>query len=369
MADEHTSSGIARRGLLLAAVGATGAGLAALGPAQLADAATGAMDYGASNDAGSSPTSLSSTADQTLAVDNSASGVALAATATGHDAVQAATSADTKSGVYAVDRSKNGGYGVYATSSSGVGVHGASGSGAGVQGTSDSGIGVYAEGAYAGVYAKSSDGSAFFAEGTDHGNAFIGNAIHGAGVVANTVTGIGLQVESESGTGATIQSGGDVGLEVITTGPVSYGVRIRDAEPTGNRCLDVHSQGPLAVEVENTNPDGIGINVTAPSTGIRAFGGRFALWVEGPTFFSQSGRAVIPAGRSSLTFSGIFDGTPLGADVLIVATLQAYRRGTHVEAAYVEETATGATQVTIRLNTLVLRDTPVAWFAFAGDHG
>jgi hypothetical protein len=103
---------ISRRGAL--ALGAAAAvGLGALADSGLAvtpaAATTGAMQYGASNDAGADETDLISTSDtETLSVTNNGSGAAIAGTVVGNGTVLQATNSDTSSTGTVLDASTAG---------------------------------------------------------------------------------------------------------------------------------------------------------------------------------------------------------------------------------------------------------------------
>ncbi len=134
------------RRAVLGAGAAAAAVVATLGPVRPAAAVTGAFEFGTDNDAGTSATTLTSSAiNGTLRARNTNAAVGVYGEATGAgDGVQ---------GI-----SLGGGRGVYGYSTSGVSVYGeATGAGSGVRGTAGAGgIGVHGTGGSCGVLAQGS---------------------------------------------------------------------------------------------------------------------------------------------------------------------------------------------------------------------
>ncbi len=146
-----------RRALLLGGVGAAAGAVAGVAAgASPAAATTGAMQFGASNDAGATSTQLlsSNTVAGTLLADNTSSGPGLRATS------------DTGAAVYGNSR---GSHGVYGYARDWFGVYGqAVGTGSGVVGDAVSGAGAHGRsGSGAGVHATSSTGPALWLDNRD----------------------------------------------------------------------------------------------------------------------------------------------------------------------------------------------------------
>jgi hypothetical protein len=178
---------VSRRGLFtkVAGVAAAGAGLSLLG-GRSAEAITGTMQFGTSNNAGTSGTSLSSTSSQRtfdITQGGTADGLGVDITATGStasaiwarhngdgNAVDAAILNPNSSkaavygyagggtgveghgvvGLHGIDEN-GGGTGVLGESSSGIGLYGHSSGGRAVYGYTDSGTGIYGWGGSAGI--------------------------------------------------------------------------------------------------------------------------------------------------------------------------------------------------------------------------
>ncbi|MFI0431933.1 MAG: coiled-coil domain-containing protein [Candidatus Nanopelagicales bacterium] len=145
-----------RRALLLGGVGAAAGAVAGVAGASPAAAGTGAMQYGAVNDAGGSTTSLQSTSGgQTLAVQNDGLGRAVYAYAAGSSAAVYGQS-QAHHGVHGVARNWFGVYGQATTT------------GSGVVGDGESGAGVWARsGSGPGLHASSTTGAALWLDNRD----------------------------------------------------------------------------------------------------------------------------------------------------------------------------------------------------------
>jgi hypothetical protein len=193
------------------------------------------------------------------------------------------------------------------------------GSDPGILGDSPSGIGLYGIGS-TGVYGTTSDvtGHAIRGEHAGGGTGVFGetNSTGHAGVAGNNL-----------GTGAGVSGTGGVGVSGLTVNATGAGV-----------------QGV-------TNASG-GVGVAAYTN----VAGGIALGVFGPSTFSQSGLAAIPAGSKSVTVSGV----ALRVASLVLATLQ---NKAGVSIAYAQPNV-GGSSITIALNKAVPtgRTARVAWF-------
>ncbi|MDQ1245987.1 MAG: hypothetical protein QG597_354 [Actinomycetota bacterium] len=175
-----------RRGVLLGALGAAAGATAAVAGASPAAAGVGAMQFGATNVADGSGTTLTSTSGfQTFTVANTGAGNGVHARATGAGAAALATAA--------------GGPAVRAESTGGNGIEGRSTSQLGVLGESPEGAGVEGRGATFGVVGRTNGGTAVFGFSRDRtGVEGVSNG-GGAGLNASSFSGPAGQFRSSSG--------------------------------------------------------------------------------------------------------------------------------------------------------------------------
>ena len=297
--DEAAERRTGRRALLLGALG-LGAAAVSLGSAEPADATTGTMQYGNSNDAGSAATTLtSSNTGWTLDVVNANTGPALV------------TSSQYGTGVYG--HSESTGDGVHGDTTSGRGVSGNSVYGDGVFGQSDLADGLHGHsGVGRGVY-----GNSYYGDGV-YGDSNNGHGVHGAASIGGTA---GVWGED---------NGSD---------PTAFGVKATSEVGTALRAI---AQSGPAISAQS---NGIGISVSVS-------GSAPALKVTGVAKFSRSGIATVAAGHSSVTVPA-----QLSTASFVLATPQTNSSGT-----YVQSVVAAAGHFTIYLNRNAPAALRVGWF-------
>jgi len=301
---------------------------------------------------------------------------------------------------------------VTAASASGVGLDATGGAG-GIVATSGNAIGISASGPLlGGKMTNPSNGTALLAvSGGDavtpaakigiygyanqdaNARAIYGKSLLGTGVWGNSDSGRGLFGRSTAGTGVSAQS--DTGRAVYGTtaasdkaailgqhtNGTSSGVQgfsgagvppIPDGQTgvQGNSNLSTGANGVLGRSTIGTGVwgdtnDGLGVAGTgsgADSVGVFGAGnvgvwatGAWGLVVDGPSFFTTSGKVTINSGSSTtITVPG-----GIGAESIGLAVLQTNRAGVWVRAVTTSE---AAGTMTIYLNVAVSSATTIGWF-------
>jgi hypothetical protein len=215
--------------------------------------------------------------------------------------------------------------------------------------------------------------------------AIYGKSLLGTGVWGNSDTGRGLFGRSTGGTGVSAQS--DTGRAVFgTTGAVdktailgqntnggSAGVQgfagsslaptpepqtgVEGVSNLSTNANGVHGESSIGTGVWGETTDGLGVAGTGTginSVGVFASGG-IGLYVDGPAFFTASGKKTISSGSS--TTIAVPGG--LGSGSIALAVLQTNRTGVWVRA--ITQNLTNGT-ITVYLNTSVTSSTVIGWF-------
>jgi hypothetical protein len=214
-------------------------------------------------------------------------------------------------------------------------VYGKSLLGTGVWGNSDTGRGLFGRStAGTGVSAQSDTGRAMYGTtGAPDKTAILGQNTNGGGSGVQGMAGTGVPPAPEAQTGV---------FGSASISELSNGVTGRSVAGTG---------------VWGDTNTGVGVVATGQqvdSWGLYAAGG-IAMVVQGPAFFSESGKTTITSGSSATVTvpSGI------GPDSVGFATLMTNRAGIWVRAVTTNET-NGT--ITIYLNTNVPGSTTVGWY-------
>ena len=143
-----------------------------------------------------------------------------------------------------------------------------------------------------------------------------------------------------------------LGLDVLADGAAGTGVYASTA--------GLSSQ--IAIEANAASVNGEGIAVKARTkNGTALYGeatGGHALHIQGVSWFSRSGKALIAQGKSSKTITLVGQGNYITNDSFVVATVQGTATGVWVRSC---STNVAANTVTIRLNNAAPADLRVGW--------
>ena len=256
------------------------------------------------------------------------------------------------------DASSGTAYGVRGRSNStaGAGVVGQvvalSGTNYGVWGlsASPSGTGVRGEAPNIGLrgFASANTGSTFGVYGTT-GSTTGGTAGVFGVSIGRGVYGLASGPDARGVYGVSGGGSGTVGVEGYATQAGAIGVKGRTSS-LANTCIGVEGYAADGRGVHGWSNTGTGVHAHAVSaSGI-------GLKVSGQAVFSRSGKAIVPAGASSVTVPV----TPLLAAAIVMATIQ----GPGASGVYVRNVlVSGAgTSFTITLSKAVAVNTPLGWF-------
>jgi len=248
------------------------------------------------------------------------------------------------SGVVGVTASPNGtGVTGYNRNSSGqgVGVYGSSGS------TSGRGVSGYASsftGTGEGVYGQSNaiDGTGV----TGHS----GNPDFGTGVKGTVGSAGGIGVLGWAFKSATAVMGVSTDGTPPSDPPISptgvYGEAVQTGEANG-----VYGRSTIGQGVRGEATSGIGVQAVATNGGL-------ALAVLGRAAFSRSGRAIVPAGASSVDITVVGG---IASNAAIIATIQGRHAGVHVEGVRLNYPSAGMARIYLNKVSSASATTPVGW--------
>jgi hypothetical protein len=214
--------------------------------------------------------------------------------------------------------------------------------------------------------------------------AIYGKSLLGTGVWGNSDTGRGLFGRSTAGTGISAQSdtgravfagnsaadktailgqntGGSAGVQGFSGGSLPPAPEpqtgVEGVSNLSTNANGVHGESSIGTGVWGETTDGLGVAGTGTgvnSVGVFASGG-IGLYVDGPAYFSASGKKTISSGSS--TTIAVPGG--LGSGSIALAVLQTNRTGVWVRA--ITQNLTNGT-ITVYLNTSVTSSTVIGWF-------
>ncbi len=230
------------------------------------------------------------------------------------------------------------------------------------------------------VYGKSLQGTGVWGN-SDTGRGLFGRSTSGTGISAQTDTGRGVYATSAAVDKTAIlgqSTGNSAGIQGVSGSASPAAEPETGVQGTANQSFaanGVYGQSTIGAGVWGDSPEGVGVIGTAGGDGTGVYGAGpvgvygegsvgvyasgpddgYALIVEGPSLFTQSGFVTITAGSTAVV--GVSGG--LRTDSMVLAVLASNRGGIWVRATVVNAVAG---TVTIYLNTTVPGTTKIAWF-------